>query len=112
MEEQNTIMLPIATVTEAKENSCIFIPGLLVTVRRLLLLKCSHPDHQQQSNKYSKLTSDLAATTDADKVQVFATSEWMQWRIDGRWAYSRTSLVRCMMCDASTVCSQACRDHV
>ena len=60
-------MLLITTVTEAKENSCIFVPGLSVTVRRLLLQKCPHPDHQQQATSDSKLTSDLAATTDAAK---------------------------------------------
>ena len=42
-------MLPIATVTETKETSCIFVPGLSVIIRRLLLLKCSHPDSQQQA---------------------------------------------------------------
>ena len=90
-------MLPITTVTEAKESSCIFIPGLSVTVRRLLLLKCSHPDRQQQATSDSKHTSDLEATTDVAKVRVSATSEWTQWRTDGRCAYARMSFVRCVM---------------
>ena len=68
-------MPPIAMVTKVKEDSCIFVPGLSVTVRQLLLLKCSHLDHQQQATSDTKFTSDLAATTDAAKVQVFATSE-------------------------------------
>ena len=76
LEEQNTIMPLIATVTEAKKDSCIFIPGLSVTVRRLLLLKCSHLNCQQQATSDSKLTGDLAATTNAAKVRVSPTSEW------------------------------------
>ena len=52
-------MPPIATATEVKKDSCIFVPGLSVTVHRLLLLKCSYPDHQQQATSDSKLTSDL-----------------------------------------------------
>ena len=69
-------MPPIAKVTEAKEDSCIFVPGLPVTVCQLLLLKCSKPDRQQQATSDSKFTSDLVATTDAAKVRASATSEW------------------------------------
>jgi len=88
-------MLPIAMVIKAKENSCIFVPGLSVTVCRLLLLKCSHLDHQQQATSDSKLTSDLAATTNAAKVRVSAMSEWTQWRTDmscaqAQWTQWRT----------------------
>ena len=38
LEEQITIMPLIATATEVKKDSCIFVSGLLVTVRCLLLL--------------------------------------------------------------------------
>ena len=89
-------MPSIATVTGAKQNSYIFIPGLSVTVRRLLLLKCSHADRQQQATSDSKLTSDLVATTDAAKVRASAMSEWTQWRTDGHCAYSCMSLVCCV----------------
>ena len=97
LEEQNTIMLLITMVTEAKENCCIFVPGLSFTVRQLLLLKCSYPDHQQQATSDSKLTNDLAASTDAAKVRVSATSEWTRWKTDGRCAYAHTSLVCCVI---------------
>ena len=52
-------MPPIATATEVKKDSYIFVPGLSVTVHRLLLLKCSYPDYQQQATSDSKLTSYL-----------------------------------------------------
>ena len=91
-------MPPIATVTEAKEDSCIFVAGLSVTVRQLMLLKCSYLDRQQQATSDSKPTSDLVATTDAAKVRASAcTSEWTQWRTDGCCAYACMSLVRCVM---------------
>ena len=102
-------MLPIATVTETKEDSCIFVHGLSVTVYRLLLLKFSRLDRQQQATSDSKLTSDLAATINAAKVLVSTMREWTQWRTDGHCAYPHTLLVRCMI---STVQSQARRDNV
>ena len=80
-------MILIAMVSEAKEISCIFVPSLSVTVHWFLLLKCSHPDHQQQATSDSKLTGDLAASTDAAKVRVS----------DGCCAYACTSLVHCVM---------------
>ena len=52
-------MPPIATATEVKKDSCIFVPGLSITVRCLLLLKCSYLDCQQQATSDGKLTSDL-----------------------------------------------------
>ena len=102
----------IAMVTEVKEDSCIFVPGLSVIVRQLLLLKCCHPDRQWQATSDSKLTSDLAATTSATKVQVSAMSEWTRGELMGAVnTLVRRSFAACCD-DASTSVSQACRDHV
>ena len=59
LEEQITIMLPIATATKVKKDSYIFVPGLSITVHCLLLLKCSYLDCRQQATSDDKLTSDL-----------------------------------------------------
>ena len=109
----NTIMLPITTVTEAKEDSCIFIPGLSVTVHWLLLLKCSHPNCQQQATSDSKLISDLAShhwcrqSSSLCHEFVDSVENWLTLCIR---SYVARSLRDVMMLRQSVFL--ACRDHV